>query len=128
VLRKVVDTIHTNPGGRHSIERLGRAEPVPARDALGRVHDLSHEVSEPDAGTVVEVPPEVLTGGNNTKHVVRVGETVRRARGHRTAEVGEGVRLRLPAGTDLAQATLSHAASATTVRQLGRAERPQRSL
>ena len=33
---------------------------------MGR-DDSSREVSEPDAGAVVEVSPEVLTGGNNTK-------------------------------------------------------------
>jgi phosphotransferase family enzyme len=37
-----------------------------------------------DHGEVAELP---LKGGNNTEHVVRVGETVRRARGHRAEEV-----------------------------------------
>jgi Ser/Thr protein kinase RdoA (MazF antagonist) len=40
-----------------------------------------------DNGEVAELP---LRGGNNTEHVVRVGETVRRARGHR-AEEGAGL-------------------------------------
>jgi hypothetical protein len=53
-----------------------------------RPDDLPHGVSEPGAGAAVEV----LTGGNNTKHVVRVGETVRRARGHRAADIADLLR------------------------------------
>jgi Ser/Thr protein kinase RdoA (MazF antagonist) len=51
-----------------------------------RRDDLPHEVPEPGAGAVV------LTGGNSTKHVIRVGETVRRARGHRAGDVADLLR------------------------------------